>query len=276
MKKKNMMKPMMAVTTTTMVSVSSSMMMLLLIGSRCRTHHQVDQEDDQHHGAHPGDHHCVHDHHRHADHRIVDLLTIRETVWSMTKAAFYLRVSTDSQTVENQLLVLTEVAKRSGWEVVHVFRDEGISGAKGRDKRPGYDALLKAVARHEVQIVAAWSVDRLGRSLPDLVGFLSDIQARGCDLYLHQQAIDTSTPSGRMLFQMLGVFAEFERAMIRERILSGLRRSTKKSGRKPMPEDRVQAIRRSLENGVGIRAAARLHRASPTTVTKIAREIIAA
>ena len=194
----------------------------------------------------------------------------------MTKAAFYLRVSTDSQTVENQLLVLTEVAKRSGWEVVHVFRDEGISGAKGGDKRPGYDALLKAVARHEVQIVAAWSVDRLGRSLPDLVGFLSDIQARGCDLYLHQQAIDTSTPSGRMLFQMLGVFAEFERAMIRERILSGLRRSTKKSGRKPMPEDRVQAIRRSLENGVGIRAAARLHRASPTTVTKIAREIIAA
>lgn len=113
----------------------------------------------------------------------------------MKRAALYVRVSTDQQTVENQLLVLNEVAQRSGWTIVHTFSDEGVSGAKGRDKRPGYDALLKAVSRHEVQIVAAWSVDRLGRSLPDLVSFLSDIQAKGCDLYLHQQAIDTSTPS---------------------------------------------------------------------------------
>ena len=129
------------------------------------------------------------------------------------------------------------------------------------------------MARHEVQIVAAWSVDRLGRSLPDLVAFLSDIQAKGCDLYLHQQAIDTSTPSGRMLFQMLGVFAEFERDMIRERIMAGLRRTTKKSGRKPMPQDRVEAIRKSLRDGQGIRATARLHRASPMTVTAIKRSM---
>jgi len=105
------------------------------------------------------------------------------------------------------------------------------------------------------------------------VGFLGDIQAKGVDLYLHQQGLDTSTPSGRMLFQMLGVFAEFERAMIRERILAGLRRTSKKSGRKPMDDDRVEAIRRSLRDGLGIRATARLHKASTTTVTKIAREM---
>lgn len=192
----------------------------------------------------------------------------------MTKrVAIYARVSTDSQTVENQLAELQAVAQRQGWIVTAVFTDEGISGSKGRDKRPGYDALLKAIARREVDLVAAWAVDRIGRSLPDLVGFLGDLNAKGVDLYLHQQGLDTSTPSGRMLFQMLGVFADFERAMIRERILAGLRRTSKKSGRKPMPEDRVEAIRRSLRDGQGIRATARLHKASTTTVTKIAREM---
>ena len=108
---------------------------------------------------------------------------------------------------------------------------------------------------------------------PDGWGFLGDIQAKDVDLYLHQQGLDTSTPSGRAMFGMLGVFAEFERAMIRERIMSGLRRTSKRSGRKPMAHDRLEAIRGSLANGAGIRATARLHRASPMTVTKIAREM---
>jgi len=194
----------------------------------------------------------------------------------MTKrVAIYARVSTadKNQTVENQLQDLLAVAERQGWEVVATFTDEGISGVKGRDRRPGYDALLKGVARKDFEQIMAWSVDRLGRSLPDLVAFLNDIQSKTVDLYLHQQGLDTSTPSGRMMFQMLGVFAEFERAMIRERILAGLRRTTKKSGRKPMPEHRLEAIRRSLEDGQGIRATARLHRASTTTVTAIARTL---
>lgn len=195
----------------------------------------------------------------------------------MTKrVAIYGRVSTDSQTVENQLQELQAVAHRNGWIVVAVHTDEGISGAKGRDKRPGYDALLTGVARKDYEMIACWSVDRLGRSLPHLVSFLGDIRAKCVDLYLHQQGLDTSTPSGRMLFQMLGVFAEFERSMIRERIMSGLRRTSKKSGRKPMPDERVEAIRGSLQNGLGIRATARLHAASPMTVTKIARESVTA
>nr|WP_313422971.1 recombinase family protein [Brevundimonas diminuta] len=188
----------------------------------------------------------------------------------------YARVSTDNQTVENQLLELHAVAQRQGWDVVTVLTDAGISGAKGRDRRPGFDALLKGIARREFDQIMAWSVDRLGRSLPDLVSFLNDAHAKSVDLYLHQQGLDTSTPSGRMMFQMLSVFAEFERAMIRERIMAGLRRTTKKSGRRPMPQDRVKAIRKSLADGVGIRATARLHRASPMTVTAIKRSMTTA
>jgi DNA invertase Pin-like site-specific DNA recombinase len=208
--------------------------------------------------------------------QIVDGSSFHEIVSTMKKVAIYARVSTDSQTVENQLQELHAVAQRNDWIVVAVHTDEGISGAKGRDKRPGYDALLTGVARKDYEMIACWSVDRLGRSLPHLVAFLGDIQAKGVDLYLHQQGLDTSTPSGRMLFQMLSVFAEFERAMIRERIMSGLRRTSKKSGRKPMADNRAEAIRRSLQDGAGIRATARQHKASTTTVTKIAREIIAA
>jgi DNA invertase Pin-like site-specific DNA recombinase len=178
-----------------------------------------------------------------------------------------------NQTVENQLRDLLAVAERQDWDVVATFTDEGISGAKGRDKRPGFDALLKGVARKEFDLIASWSICRLGRSLPDLVHFLGDIQSKGVDLYVHTQGLDTSTPSGAMMFQMLSVFSSYERAMIRERILSGLRRTSKRSGRRPMPEDRVEAIRRSLRDGLGIRATARLHRASTTTVTKIAREM---
>jgi DNA invertase Pin-like site-specific DNA recombinase len=105
-----------------------------------------------------------------------------------------------------------------GWEVVNVYMDHGISGAKSREERPAFDALAKDAARRRFDMVMAWSVDRLGRSLQDLVGFLSDLHAYGIDLFLHQQGLDTTTPSGGMMFQMMGVFAEFERAMIQERV----------------------------------------------------------
>jgi DNA invertase Pin-like site-specific DNA recombinase len=194
----------------------------------------------------------------------------------MKKAALYVRVSHDSQTVENQLLVLTAVAQRSGWEIVHTFSDEGISGAKARDKRPGYNALLMAIARREVQIVAAWSVDRLGRSLPDLVSFLGDIQAKGCDLYLHQQAIDTSTPSGRMLFQMLAVFAEFERQLVISRVRASHARARAagvRIGRPAMPVSRVEKVQKALKDGQSIRAAARATGVSTATVQRVKRSM---
>jgi DNA invertase Pin-like site-specific DNA recombinase len=118
--------------------------------------------------------------------------------------ALYLRVSTGDQTVENQRRELTAAAGRRGWRVVAEFCDEGISGANGRDKRPGFDRLHRAITRREFDLVAAWSVDRLGRSLQDLVGFLGELHGAGVDLYLDRQGLDTSTPAGKALFQMLG------------------------------------------------------------------------
>jgi DNA invertase Pin-like site-specific DNA recombinase len=173
----------------------------------------------------------------------------------MKRVGIYLRVSTDAQTTENQRRELEAVAARSGWQVVGFYEDAGISGAKGRDKRPGLDRLLKDATARKVNMIAAWSVDRLGRSLQDLVGFLTELQALGCDLYLHQQAIDTSTPSGRAMFQMCGVFAEFERGMIRERVNAGLARARArgtKLGRRPVRPSVEARIRQLKGEGMGI------------------------
>lgn len=193
------------------------------------------------------------------------------------RAALYLRVSTTGQTVENQERELRSVAQRAGWTVTAVFTDAGISGAKGRDKRPAFDALLKGAVRREFDMVAAWSVDRLGRSLQDLVGFLSEIHGAGIDLYIHQQAIDTSTPAGKALFQMMGVFAEFERAMIVDRVKSGMARA-KAQGKafgRPKIDAGVRAnIVSSLEAGVGINKAARLHGVGTLTVQRIKKEMV--
>lgn len=188
----------------------------------------------------------------------------------MTKRiALYTRVSTDQQTTENQRLELIAVAQRNGWEIVAEFCDHGISGAKGRDQRPGYDNLMKAVARREIDLVATWAVDRLGRSLQNLVGFLTEINAKGVDLYLHQQALDTSTPSGRAMFGMLSVFADFERELIRSRIMAGLARSTKKPGRPALDADKVARIERTLASGLSINATARKLRCGVGTVHRI-------
>jgi len=178
----------------------------------------------------------------------------------MKRAGIYLRVSTNGQTTENQRRELEAVAARSGWQVVGFYEDNGISGAKGRDRRPGFDRLLKDATARKINMIAAWSVDRLGRSLQDLVGFLNELHAVGCDLYLHQQALDTSTPAGRAMFQMCGVFAEFERAMIRERVNAGLARARargKRLGRPPTKPAVEAKIRRLRATGMGMLQIAR-------------------
>jgi DNA invertase Pin-like site-specific DNA recombinase len=145
---------------------------------------------------------------------------------TMKRAALYLRVSTKEQTTDNQRIELERVAAAKGWRIAAAYEDEGTSGAQGRDKRPGYDKLLKDAVRAKFDVVMAWDVSRLGRSLAGLVQALDDLHSNDVDLYLHQQAIDTTTPSGKAMFQMTGVFAEFERAIIQERVKAGLRRAT--------------------------------------------------
>jgi len=193
----------------------------------------------------------------------------------MKRAVMYLRVSTVDQTKANQERELRQVAERMGCEIVKVYRDHGISGAKGRDKRPQFDALCKAAARREFDVVMAWSVDRLGRSLQDLVGFLAELHAVGVDLFLHQQGLDTTTPAGKAMFGMMGVFAEFERAMIQERVRAGLQRARsegKQLGRPKIGADLERAILADLRKRgrPGVRAIAAAHGVAVNTVQRIA------
>ena len=164
------------------------------------------------------------------------------------------------------------IADRMGWEVVKVYTDHGISGAKSREERPAFDALEKDASRRGFDMVMTWSVDRLGLSPQDLVGFLSDLHAYGIDLFLHQQGLDTTTPSGRMMFQTLGVFAEFERAMIRERVKSGLERA-KAQGKtlgRPIDAEKEAAICAELRLGkAGIMKLAAAHGVGVGTVQRI-------
>jgi DNA invertase Pin-like site-specific DNA recombinase len=193
------------------------------------------------------------------------------------RAALYLRVSTDGQACENQERELRASAARMDHEVVQVYRDDGISGARGRDRRPGFDALHRDIARRKFELVMAWSVCRLGRSLRDLLSLLEDMRAKNVDLYLEKQGLDTSTPSGRLMFQMVGAFSEFEREMIRERVVAGMKRARadgKHVGRPKMDPAKREAIIRALgkPNRPGVRAIARQFRVSPTTIQGISRE----
>jgi DNA invertase Pin-like site-specific DNA recombinase len=157
---------------------------------------------------------------------------------SNKRAALYVRVSTDAQTVENQIRELRQVAGRRGWDVIEVYSDGGISGAKGRNGRPGLDSMLKDASRRKFDIVMAWAIDRLGRSLCDLLDTIQHLEARGVDLYLDQQAIDKTTPTGNLVLQVTGAFAEFERTMIRQRVKAGLKHAVAQGVKLRPAEDR--------------------------------------
>jgi DNA invertase Pin-like site-specific DNA recombinase len=190
----------------------------------------------------------------------------------MKRAVLYLRVSTIDQTTANQERELRDIAARAGWQIVKVYKDHGISGSKGREKRPAFDALHKAAARREFDVVMAWSVDRLGRSLQDLVSFLAEIHAAGVDLFLHQQGLDTTTPAGKAMFQMLGVFAEFERSIIQERVRAGLRRAKdegKTLGRPRIAPALEARILAALKAGESVRGVAAKFDVNPSTVQRI-------
>src|ERR1700751_1044026 len=152
------------------------------------------------------------------------------------RAAIYVRVSTDKQTIDNQVAALRQIAERRGWQVVEQYQDTGISGAKGRDGRPGLDQMLNDAQRRKFDVIMAWAIERLGRSLIDLLGTIQTLEACGVDLYLNQQSIDTTTPAGKLMFQVCGAFAEFERSMIRQRVHAGLKRAVAQGKRLGWPQ----------------------------------------
>jgi DNA invertase Pin-like site-specific DNA recombinase len=195
---------------------------------------------------------------------------------TMKRAAVYVRVSTDRQTVGNQLRELRAIAERRGWEIVATYNDAGVSGAKERDQRPGLDSLLKDAQRRKFDVVMAWAIDRMGRSLVDLLHTIETLQACGVDLYLDQQAIDTTTPAGKLMFAIVGAFAEFERSMTVYRIHSGLKRAREQgkvlgrpAGSTSVDPKKVTAARRLLEEGMGIVKAAKLAGLGVGTVHRI-------
>src|SRR5437762_4055086 len=195
---------------------------------------------------------------------------------SNKRAALYVRVSTDAQTVENQIRELRQVARRRGWHVVEVYSDAGISGAKGRNGRPGLDSMLKDVSRRKFDIVMAWAIDRVGRSLSDLLDTIQHLEACGVDLYLDQQAIDTTTPMGKLVFQVAGAFAEFERSMIRQRVKAGLQRAVArgvKLGRPKLDSATERKVRMQLGKGVGILKVAKSLGIGTGTVHRISKEL---
>ena len=191
---------------------------------------------------------------------------------SSNRCAIYARVSTDDQTTTNQIDELRRVAAAKGLEIVEVFTDT-MSGAKGRIDRTGFNNIIKGAVQKQFDTILVWSVDRLGRSLQDLVAFLDEIHSVNCDLYIHQSGLDSSTPSGKMLFQMCGVFAEFERGMIRERVVAGQKRAKSQGKHIGRPtnlnEGLTHSIRYMKEQGVGIRKIAKDLSVGVGTVYKV-------
>jgi DNA invertase Pin-like site-specific DNA recombinase len=192
------------------------------------------------------------------------------------KAAFYLRVSTSDQTTDNQLLDLEQVAKARGWDVAKVYKDEAVSGARKRQDRPALKQMMEDATRMQFGLVAAWSVDRLGRSLSDLLHTSDDLRSLGVELYLHKQAVDTTTPTGRLTYQILGAVSEWERTMIRERVNAGVARAKAKGvkfGRPRELDGNVEAnvLRLHLEGGMSLREIAHHCGTSKTTVARLVK-----
>jgi DNA invertase Pin-like site-specific DNA recombinase len=205
---------------------------------------------------------------------IQKLLQTRSFLVPVERAAIYARVSTDSQTVENQIRELKQIARRRGWEVIEVYTDAGISGAKSRAQRPGLDQMLKEASRRKFDVVMCWAIDRLGRSLIDLLSTIQHLEAVGVDLYL--ESIDTTTPMGRLVFQVTGAFAEFERSIIRQRIKAGLKRAVAQGQRLGRPKVDVALERKAqkeLKKGVGILRVAKTLGLGTGTVQRIKQEM---
>ena len=179
------------------------------------------------------------------------------------RAGMYLRVSTHDQNTSNQRRELERVAEQRGWEVVRTYEDQGVSGAKGRDLRPGFDRLCRDAARGRLEVVMVWAIDRLGRSLSHVAVCLDELRSQNVATYIHQQGVDGTTPSGKAMLGMAAVFAEFERDMLRERIAAGISRARAEGRHLGRP----RTITREIELSIVARRSER------QSIRRIAREL---
>jgi DNA invertase Pin-like site-specific DNA recombinase len=189
------------------------------------------------------------------------------------RVGVYCRVSTTGQTAENQLLALRSFATARGWAVTE-FVDHGISGAQ--EKRPALDALHTAVRARRLDVVACVKLDRLARSVHHLVAMVREFEALGVDLVVLDQAIDTTTPAGRLLFHVLAAISEFERDLIRDRVLAGLRRAKAQGVRLGRPRAVVDVLRARamLAEGTSLRQISKkLHVALATLARAVPKKL---
>ena len=192
------------------------------------------------------------------------------------RAILYARTSTSDgrQSLRNQIHELVAVSERAGWRVSDVLTDE-MSGAKGPKQRPGFQRLLDTMTRREADVVAAWSIDRISRSIADFVNFVEHAQSCSTTIYLHQQNVDSSTPTGYALLSLCSVLSQLERALLIERVRAGLNRARaegKRLGRPMIPDEIAERVRGELRRGSGIRATSRIVGVSTCTVARIRDE----
>jgi len=188
------------------------------------------------------------------------------------RVALYARPSSDGRTPEKQLAELQKIADQNGWRVAREFVDQGISLPKGKDQRPQFDEMCKEVKAGHFDLIMTWSVDRLGRSLRHLISFLYELQLKKVDLFLYKQGVNTTTPAGKMLFQMLDVFSEFERTIIQERVNEGLTRAKakgKRLGRPRVSAEVENKIKEQRSIGKGIRRIAKELGVGVSTVMRV-------
>ena len=174
----------------------------------------------------------------------------------MKKIAIYVRVSTNKQDSTNQLIELRDLAKRMNYEIVQEYTDNGISGTKGREDRPGLDLLLNHAGQRRFEQVMIFDITRLGRSLQNCIETLNYLNSLKIDILIQKQGIDTSTSVGRLTFSLMASLGEYEKNLMRERIVLGINRAKsqgKKLGRPSnMNEGMKNAIKILREKGMGI------------------------
>jgi DNA invertase Pin-like site-specific DNA recombinase len=181
---------------------------------------------------------------------------------SLTRAAIYARVSTFDQEPENQLREVRRYAEARGWKATE-YVDKGVSG--GKDSRPALDALVRDARRRKFDILIVWRLDRLGRNLRHLILLLDEMTAIGVGFVSLAEAIDTSTPAGRLQLHILGAIAEFERARIAERVRAGLQRARAQGRRLGRPSRIVPHAMLDPVRGLSVRKAAAELGVSPAT-----------
>ena len=190
------------------------------------------------------------------------------------RVAFYVRVSTDEQSIDNQLNLIKQYQQLKGWTSVTIFKDAGISGAKGRNNRPGYNEMLTRAESGDFDLLAAWSLDRFARSTSELIQLAESGKQYGFALWTIKESIDTSSASGELFFQIMACIAQFERARLSERTVAGMERARsegKQIGRPTLPKEKENAILKALRRGNSYASIRSQFQVGSSVITRLAR-----